>query len=438
MSSTTLCRLLCLYCFAVAAPAVANNVTISGAFDGTEATMASDTESCDGAARRFLVAGSFQVSASGTYTVVDAGNDFPYYGTDAGVADVVVLVYEDSFNSASPTINRIRFADDAALVDLAPGTTYVLVVQHWCDEIVGPYAVVIEGPGNVTGAGFPSLAYTLGEFTQGSPTANFSGIGLSRYVASAATMVPRSGNYYFGDISPYVEGVPINLHVYQGSFNPDSPEANLVASTDFAINTAVSLQSGVNYIFVAIDVYDAISRWQFVLFPPGPFNFNPGMNGAWVADGVEAQGIFMEVFPSVGILFFAHFTFTDQVAVAQADKDRITTQSDGDGGTRPQNHVGAPEQIWLTAYGNIPEGENFMNLKYENSTGGAFNAEMPQATTDTNYGTGWIEAFGCNHVLINWTLPGGVVDTRDYQRLLLDGLPYCESFIKAAPISPPA
>lgn len=431
MSSTTLCRLFCIYCLAVAAPALSNNVTISGAFDGTEATMAASTENCDGAARPFLEAGSFEVSASGTYIVADAGNDFPYYGTDAGVADVVVLVYEDDFDSANPSFNRIRFTDDAAAVDLASGTTYVLVVQHWCDEIVGPYAVVIDGPGDVAGVGFPSSDHTLGEFTQGSPTANFPGIGTARYAASAAITVPRSGNYFFGDISPYVDGVPINLNVYQGSFDPGNPEQNLVANTELAINTAVSLESGVDYIFVAIDVFDAVSRWQFVLFPPGPFIFNPGMNGAWVAEGVGAQGIFMEVFPSVDILFFAHFTFTDQVAVAQ------TTQSDDDGGTAPQNHLGADEQIWLTAFGNIPEDDNFMDLTYENSTGGAFNAEQPVATTDSNYGTGWIEAFSCDHVLINWTLPGGVVDTRDYNRLLPDGRPYCESFIKAAPISPP-
>jgi hypothetical protein len=399
--------------------------------------MAASPAGCDGTAKRFRQAGTFQVSVSGTYRVADAGNNFPYFGVDADIADVVVVIYAGSFSSASPATNRVASIDEGDQVALSAGISYIVVVQHWCSEIVGPYAVIIEGPGEITGAGFDSLGYTYGEFLPGAPTADFPGVGEVRYVEAGPITVPRSGNYFFGDTGPLLGSGSLRLYVYAGAFNPADPAANLVTASTFSPTSTIALQSGVNYIFVAADVFNELNLYQFVLFPPGPFTFNPGLNGAWVADGVEAQGIFMEVFPSVGILFFAHFTFTDQVAVAQADKDRITTQSDGDGGTRPQNHVGAPEQIWLTAYGNIPEGENFMNLKYENSTGGAFNAEEPQATTDTNYGTGWIEGFGCNHILINWTLPGGVMDTRDYHRLLNDGVPHCQSFIKAAPISPP-
>jgi hypothetical protein len=77
-----------------------------------------------------------------------------------------------------------------------------------------------------------------------------------------------------------------------------------------------------------------------------------------------------------------------------------------------------------------------MTISYENSTGGRFNSETPAATTDSSYGSGYIEGLACDHLIINWTLPGGVIDTRDYYKATADAVPYCESFIGAGAISP--
>lgn len=429
-------RWACLVLLAWAPSAFSHNVTISNAFDGTESTMAASPASCDGTAKRFRQAGTFQVSVSGSYRVADAGNNFPYFGLDADIADVVVILYAGSFSSASPATNRVASIDEGEQVALSAGTSYIVVVQHWCNEILGPYAAVIEGPGVISGAGFNSLDYTYGEFLGGAPTADFPGIGVVRYTEMGPITVPRSGNYFFGDIGSLLGIGSLRLYVYAGDFNPADPVANLVTASAVGPTSIIALESGVNYIFVAADLFNEVNLYQFVLFPPGSFVFNPGLNGAWVATGVEAQGIFLEVFPSVGILFFAHFTFNHLLAVSLDQGAQTTMQAD-EGVTKVQNDVGSADQRWLTAFGDYPSTGNFMTLTYENSTGGAFNAELPVATTDSNYGTGWIEAFSCKRMLINWTLSGGTVDTREYHRLLNDGVPYCHSFIKAAPISPP-
>ena len=428
----------CLALLAWAPSAFSHNVTISDAFDGAESTMAAAPGSCNGTDKRFRQAGTFEVSASGTYRVADAGNYFPYFGVDADIADVVVIIYSESFSSASPATNRVASIDEGGEVALTAATNYIVVVQYWCNEVVGPYAAIIEGPGIITGAGFDSLTYTYGEFLGGGPTADFPGVGEVRYTEMGPITVPRSGNYFFGDIGALLGSGSLRLYVYVGAFNPADPAANLVAASALGPTSVLALQSGVNYTFVAADVFDEVNLYQFVLFPPGPFIFNPGLNGAWVAIGVGAQGIFLEVFPSAGILFFAHFTFNHLLAVS-LDQDAPTTQQQADGGvTKVQNDVGSPDQRWLTAYGNYPMDSNFMTLTYENSTGGAFNAEMPVATTDVNYGTGWIEGFSCNRLLINWTLSGGTVDTREYNRVLGDGVATCQNFIMAGPISPPS
>jgi hypothetical protein len=175
---------------------------------------------------------------------------------------------------------------------------------------------------------------------------------------------------------------------------------------------------------------------QYVLYSPGPFNFNPGLNGAWVATGITSQGILMEVLPSAGILFFAHFTFQDQSVVVSSRGAGSTVQSSGGSDPRVQSHIGADDQIWLTAFGSIPASGDMMTISYENSTGGQFNSEFPKAQTDSSYGTGFIEGIACDHLVINWNLPGGVFDTRHYYKATSDAVPYCGSFIKAGAVLP--
>ncbi|MBT8061321.1 MAG: hypothetical protein KJO85_01475, partial [Gammaproteobacteria bacterium] len=201
----------------------ADNRTISGAFSGDEAAMAASPSSCDDDAKKFLEAGTIQVSASDTYTVVDAGNDFQFFGPESSIADIVVILYEGSFDSDNPATNRVAVVDVGAGVALNTGTDYVVVVQHWCEEIVGAWAAVIDGPGSVSGAGFASLAYTQGEFLEAGDTAAFGELGVHRYEATDPVILPRGGNFFFADVGPQLNGSFISLWVYQNSFDPDNP-----------------------------------------------------------------------------------------------------------------------------------------------------------------------------------------------------------------------
>lgn len=426
--------LVWVLCWAQAA--LADNRTLSGAFDGTEATMPPAPVSCDGSEKRFIEVGTIQVSVSGNYQVTDAGNFFPFGNTNSGVADVVVILYAGAFDDAFPVTNRIATVDQSETVALQSGVNYIVVVQHWCDEINGAFAAVIDGAGNITGAGFTTFGYTHGEFLGGTDTANFPGLGVRRYQASAPMSFFRSGYHFFGDLGGTIGTGTVRLFVYQGGFDPNNPNANLVASTGDRLTASVLLESGTSYVLVAVDEFNSVDRWQFVLFPPGSFVFNIGMNGAWVPIGIDRQGIFMEVFPSLSLLFFAHFTFTDQLIAIKADQVNGTEADQDAGATKPQGHLGAEEQIWLTGFGAIPDNSNFINLSIENTTGGAFNSAVPNPAQDTGYGTGWIEAFGCKSILIHWDLPGGIQSTLEFTRAAAPSFENCWREIPAGPIAP--
>ena len=429
-----LLHLSTLFLFATTS-AFANNVTVSGVFDGTESSMAAAPGSCNNTAKHFRVAGSITVSTSGSYTVVDAGNWFESVLPQSYISDSVIMVYADNFDSNNPATNRVASVDEFEDVQLNTGISYTLVVQHWCNEINGAFAIVIEGgQKTITGEGFTSPSQTIGNFNDSSPSAYFANIDAVRRYRIDEKSIYVSGNYYFVDVGEETGGASMSLRIYQGAFDPLNTETNLYYNSDGFFTGVVSLRAGVTYVFVLVENAAATTHVQYVLYPPGPFNFNPGLNGAWVAQGITSQGILMEVLPISGTLFFAHFTFQDQVVVAASKAASSTPQSSAGGDPVTQAHIGADDQIWLTAYGSIPADGNVMTISYENSTGGQFNSETPVATRDSNYGTGFIEGLTCDHLIINWNLPGGVFDTRDYFKSTQDAVPYCENFIHAGAV----
>lgn len=428
------CALVLFTGMLAAQQAFAGNVTISGSFDGTEPSMPVSASSCDATPKPYRDVSTFEVSTSGTFRITDGGDSFPGSGLDAGIADVILLIYSGPFDPNTPASNLAAQVDISADVALSSGTTYRLVVQHWCDEVAGAFAAVIDGPGDITGAGFSSQAYTMGEFLGGSPTANFPDLGVHRYQASGPVILPRSGNYFLYDMGPAIDASFVIVKVYDQSFDPNNPEENLVATSQFNSQSMITIDGSGTYVFVAVDIFDIVNLWQFVLYPPGNISFNPGMTGAWGTPGVDAAGILMEIFQNAGLMFMAWFTYPDQLLVTQAAT--VSTESDG-GVTKPEAHLGSNDQRWLTAFGILPDDSNFMNIAYENATGGLFNQSEPVAMIDSNYGTGWIELFSCSHFALNYNLPDGLVRTTEMRRLVNDGVAYCRSFIKAAPPSPP-
>ncbi|MFC1696391.1 hypothetical protein ACFL1C_09790 [Pseudomonadota bacterium] len=128
------------------------NSVLSGVFDGSEQKTAALPGTClTEEPLGYLEAGTFQVSASGTYFVVEAYN---FIGVD-----VSALIYADNFDPNFPQANLVTpdGVDVADLAVLSAGVTYILVVQQWCtnpDRIwvnrEGAWSVTLTGPGNVT------------------------------------------------------------------------------------------------------------------------------------------------------------------------------------------------------------------------------------------------------------------------------------------------
>lgn len=145
------------------------------------------------------------------------------------------------------------------------------------------------------------------------------------------------------------------------------------------------------------------------------FQVNAGLNDAWVSAGAPYQGMFITVFPELGLVFVAWFTF-DSV-VPSGDATAV---------------FGAADQRWVTALGTIAG--NQVEMKAELTSGGGFNASTPIPVQDTNYGTIKLLFKNCTEVLVEFNFPsanesGQVV----MHRVVEDNVALCEGLSTPIP-----
>jgi cyclophilin family peptidyl-prolyl cis-trans isomerase len=137
------------------------------------------------------------------------------------------------------------------------------------------------------------------------------------------------------------------------------------------------------------------------------FQINAGLNDAWVNDGAELQGLFITVFPDLGLIFLAWFTF-----------DSVLSPDDGMAG------FGSGDQRWVTAIGRYVG--NQAVLKAELTSGGMFNSSNPLPVQDTEYGTITLEFENCTLANVIFDFPSaGESGQFDIRRVLEDNEARC-------------
>lgn len=387
----------------------ATNSMLSGVFDGSELTAPPLPGTCGGTEPLgYLQAGTFQVSATGLYTITDA---FHFYH---GV-DISALVYSNNFSINTPLTNLVtpEGVDDTADVILNSGTTYVLVVAQYCWNFgrewidrEGAWAVAISGPGDVTS----SLSVTMPELTQGSFTANDPTAeticGTSQYQESGPVQVSTSGTYYYTDLSINF-AIDMCLQIFTAPFDPARPDDNRIfAEIDVG---SVELESGIDYYFVTQpEGGQQVGEFFYVFAPPAQFDISSAMAGSWYYPPTTGQGFLIDVFDSANLMFLAWFTYDLE---------------------RPQSSVtamiGDPGHRWMTAIG--PFSGNTGNLNITWSSGMIFDSETPAVTNEAD-GTITVEFYDCYSGLITYNLgSSGETGEVPIERIVNDAVPFCES-----------
>jgi endonuclease I len=150
-------------------------------------------------------------------------------------------------------------------------------------------------------------------------------------------------------------------------------------------------------------------EWAECIYLEICFSINAGLNDAWVSADAPFQGMFITVFPKLGLVFLAWFTFDNEVPV---------------GG--PLATFGANDQRWSTAVGSFDG--NRAELKAELTSGGIFNGSDPLATQSPNYGTMILTFTSCNAGTVEYNFPDqSLSGTMPITRVIDSNVIFCES-----------
>jgi hypothetical protein len=141
------------------------------------------------------------------------------------------------------------------------------------------------------------------------------------------------------------------------------------------------------------------------------FNINPGLNDAWYDPDTSGQGFFITVFPDLGFVSLAWFTYDTELPPLDAVAN-----------------LGDPGHRWLTAVGPI-EG-NKATMQIEMTSAGIFDAASIIERTDPpgSDGTIILTFDSCNSGTVEYDIPSinrqGIVPI---QRVAGDNIALCEA-----------
>ncbi|NOR20644.1 MAG: hypothetical protein GQ538_11220, partial [Xanthomonadales bacterium] len=141
------------------------------------------------------------------------------------------------------------------------------------------------------------------------------------------------------------------------------------------------------------------------------FQINAGLNDAWYDPVTDGQGFFITVFPDLGKVSLAWFTYDTELPPEDAKANL------GDAGHR-----------WLTALGDFADDRVVLDLY--NTFGGLFDSS--QAVTTEAYGTIVLTFSDCNAGTVEYDIPS--IDSKgviEIQRVAGDNISLCEALNQA-------
>lgn len=146
--------------------------------------------------------------------------------------------------------------------------------------------------------------------------------------------------------------------------------------------------------------------------PPDPtFVMNPGLNDAWYNPATNGQGFFITIFPALGLVNLAWFTYDTELP---ADESAA--------------NLGSPGHRWLTAIGPLNGNTAVMNIEF--ASGGLFDTASTITVTDPpgSDGTITLTFSDCSTGVVEYNIPSiNRQGTVPIQRVATDNVALCET-----------
>lgn len=145
--------------------------------------------------------------------------------------------------------------------------------------------------------------------------------------------------------------------------------------------------------------------------PTSTFVMNAGLNDAWYNPATSGQGFFITVYPTLGLVNLAWFTYDTELP---ADESAA--------------NLGSPGHRWMTALGAIDGNTSVMDIEF--ASGGLFDEASTITRTDPpgSDGTITLTFADCNSGTIEYDIPSiNRQGTVPIQRVVGDNIALCET-----------
>lgn len=398
-------------------PALAVNVTISGRFveAGPEMPWIADLNFCNTATTPYEIVGPFSTDVGGTYQVRDSG-------ATTFSADTVLTFYQGMPNLNNLAANRVAVTDEYGLanaidnigsITLAANTDYYVLAQPFCGvDANGVWGQLFLGPGTITGDQVAATpAHWQGTWSQSDGLTNLTpdpGCPQTYYDVAENITFDQSGTWYISVSSGY-DGRPSWINIYDGPFDPDSPQDNLV--TFIPVGGPFEIEAG-TYTLVTSGVCDFVDGdWYYVMWPPAPFELNSGNSATYYDTATSGQGQLVHINQD-NFVFLAWFTYDSAPVAAEI---------------RPQS-IGNSGQRWLTMAGTFEDGDTSVELAVYAPEGvGVFN--QPPVVGVEQVGTATMDMESCSKGELRFDLDSGESGTA-IMNLLVGDTDHCEGIYR--------
>ncbi len=155
---------------------------------------------------------------------------------------------------------------------------------------------------------------------------------------------------------------------------------------------------------------EPLSGRYLLITGPGLQVMNAGLNDAWYDEATDGQGFFITVFPELGFVSLAWFTYDTSLPADEATAN-----------------LGDPGHRWITAVGSIEGTRSVMQI--EMTSGGLFDSatEVRRTEPPGSDGTITLSFQNCNSATIDYDIPS--IDRQGsfpIRRVATDNLALCE------------
>lgn len=208
-----------------------------------------------------------------------------------------------------------------------------------------------------------------------------------------------------------------------------SQVSNIAAGASLALDEDINLPAGLtvgDYFIGAItDIGDSNPGNDTNVDPTTIFVFtqflmNAGLNDAWFNPITSGQGFFITVFPDLGFVTLAWFTYDTELPPMDATAN-----------------LGDPGHRWMTALGVIDNDNSVMNIQF--TSGGIFDTATEIQRTDPPGSDGTLRLIfeDCNKGTIDYDITTiGAQGTVPIERVAVDNVALCNALLRESILNP--